>query len=70
MPLIGNNFNHYLYEVSFFYYYAFHDNNCLMNFVIFRNPSDNFEVKFCLILLIIPFTLGKYGDLMPCWFFY
>ena len=32
------------FGVFFFYYYAFHDNNCPMNFVIFRSPFDNFEV--------------------------
>ena len=38
--------------------------------MIFKSPSDNFDVKFCLILLIISFTLGKYGDWMHYWFFY
>ena len=56
MPLIGNNFNHYLFGDFSFYYYAFRDNNCPMNFLIFRGSSDNFEVKFCLISLTISFT--------------
>ena len=52
-----------------FHYYPFHGYNCPMNFVIFRSPSDNFEVKFGLILLIISFTLGKYGEWMRYWFY-
>ena len=70
MPLIGNNFNHYLFGDFSFYYYAFRDNNCPMNFLIFRGSSDNFEVKFCLISLTISFTYGKYGDWIHYWFFY
>ena len=52
-----------------FHYYPFHGYNCPMIFVIFRSYSDNFEVKFCLILLIISFTLGKYGEWMRYWFY-
>ena len=59
-----------VFGVSFFYYYAFHDNNFPINFAIFRSPSDNFEVMLCLILLIFFFTLDKYGDWVHYCFFY